>query len=68
MGTIATVTGRLTLTVGDASIDLGQVSIPITATVKDNGVGLVLTSTPDMREVRDLITQVFAAEGRKAQG
>ena len=50
MNTIATVTGKLTLTIADSpAIDLG------------NDGELVLTATPNMRQVREFIEQVFLA-------
>ena len=61
MNTIATVTGKLTLTIADSpAIDLGNIKIPISAqTVLRNDGSLVLTATPNMRHVREFIERVF---------
>ena len=61
MSTIATVTGKLTLTIADSpAIDLGNIKIPISAqTVLRNDGSLVLTATPNMREVREFIERAF---------
>jgi len=63
MNTIATVTGKLTLTIADSpAIDLGNIKIPISAqTVLRNDGSLVLTATPNMRQVREFIEQAFLA-------
>ena len=61
MSTIATVTGKLTLTIaGGPAVDLGTIAIPISAkTVLRNDGELILTATPNMRHVREFIEQVF---------
>ena len=72
MATIATVRGELTLTIaGTEAVSLGFVDIPIEVVTHPAGIAdldahgaLVLKATPNMREVRELIEQVFAAEGR----
>ena len=63
MNTIATVTGKLTLTIADSpAIDLGNIKIPISAKTNLHNDGeLVLTATPNMRQVRELIEQAFLA-------
>ncbi|WP_293785010.1 hypothetical protein [uncultured Aeromicrobium sp.] len=64
---IATVRGELTLKIGDAeAVSPGFVSIPIEAKTELDYEGqLQLTATPNMREVRELITEVFAASARE---
>lgn len=62
MARIATVEGKLELRIGDAEpISLGRVTIPIEATAERTGTdgSLILTATPNMREVREFIEQVF---------
>ena len=61
MSTIATVTGKLTLTIADSpAIDLGNIKIPISAqTVLRKDGSLVQTATPNMREVREFIERAF---------
>ena len=61
MSTIATVTGKLTLTIADSTaINLGNIKIPISAqTVLRNDGELVLTTTPNMHQVREFIERVF---------
>ena len=63
MNTIATVTGKLTLTIADSpAIDLGNIEIPISVKTNLRNDGeLVLTATPNMRQVREFIEQVFLA-------
>ena len=63
LNTIATVTGKLTLTIADSpAIDLGNIKIPISAKTNLRNDGeLVLTATPNMRQVREFIEQVFLA-------
>ena len=63
MSAIATVTGKLTLTIADSpAIDLGDIAIPISAkTDLRNDGSLVLTATPNMRQVRKFIEQAFLA-------
>ena len=65
---IAEVTGTLHLTIsGGEPIALGSVQIPITATTGLSPSGeLILSAAPNFREVKELIEQVFGAEGRKA--
>ncbi len=61
--TIATVRGRLSLTIGDGDpIDLGTVAIPITAEPTTDRGELVLRATPNMGEVRDFVEQVFRSD------
>ena len=53
---IATLRGQLTLTIGDTpAVNLGYIDIPISA-------------TPNMREVRELIEQVFIADHDRKEG
>ena len=61
---IAILRGQLTLTIGDTpAVNLGYIDIPISATTERNSRGeLVLKVTPNMREVRELIGQVFIAD------
>lgn len=63
LNTIATVTGKLTLTIADSpAIDLGNIKIPISAKTNLRNDGeLVLTATPNMRQVREFIEQAFLA-------
>ena len=61
---IATLRGQLTLTIGDTpAVNLGYIDIPISAATELNGRGeLVLKATPNMREVRELIKQMFTTD------
>ena len=67
---ITTLRGQLTLTIGDTpAVNLGYIDIPISATTELNGQGeLVLKATPNMREVRELIEQVFIADHDRKEG
>ena len=72
MSKIATVRGELKLEIsGTPAVSLGWVDIPIEVVTQPEGVAdldahgsIVLKCTPNMREVRELITQVFAADAR----
>lgn len=53
---VTTLRGQLTLTIGDTpAVNLGYIDIPISA-------------TPNMREVRELIEQVFIADHDRKEG
>ena len=53
---IAILRGQLTLNIGDTpAVNLGYIDIPISA-------------TPNMREVRELIEQVFIADHDRKEG
>ena len=66
---IATVRGELTLKIGDAeAVSLGYLSIPIETETSIDATGqLQLTATPNMREVRELINEVFSANVRDTE-
>lgn len=66
---IAILRGQLTLNIGDTpAVNLGYIDIPISATTELNGRGEVLKATPNMREVRELIEQVFIADHDRKEG
>ena len=68
---VATVRGELTLKISGAeAVTLGWLEIPIEVVTQPEGIAdldaggnLVLRATPNMREVRELIEQVFLSEG-----
>ena len=67
---ITTLRGQLTLTIGDTpAVNLGYIDIPISAATELNGRGeLVLKATPNMREVRELIKQMFTTNHDHKEG
>jgi hypothetical protein len=67
---ITTLRGQLTLTISDTpAVNLGCIDIPISATTELNVRGeLVLKATPNMREVRELVEQVFIADHDREEG
>ena len=54
-------TGNLTLTVGNQSVDLGNVRVPITGYTE----GYRIRLNADLNEVRDAVQELFRATERR---
>lgn len=62
MSAVGRVRGNLRLRIGDADVNLGNVSIPLMAEtpVRASGVELVaIRLTADLEEVRDAVQEIF---------
>ena len=56
-------TGKLTLTVGNQSVDLGSVRVPITGYTE----GYRIRLNADLNEVRDFVQEFFNIKAKEAR-